>query len=282
MEERSGSVGAERPTDPVTSREFLGLLTKAAPKAQSLCFSTPSDEEALITLELGVGGASSPIRALVNCGAPNNFVRRQSLNELSVPYTEVEFPSTRIIVRLATGASVKVMKCVVGLHYTLEGEEYDDEFIVLDLDDKFDIILGLPWLRLRDPQISWRDRSVKISATRASGGHLMSVLSRPRARGCVKGECDGLTRHSVVSTTAQDVEGQAFDVEEAAGTRPGFADVAAPDAPAPTRPTWRALVEQAVEELGPAVEKRWSRIRAHQQADPEFEPVFKFLSGDLQ
>jgi hypothetical protein len=193
-------------------------LTKAAPKAQSLCFSTPSDEEALITLELGVGGASSPIRALVDCGASNNFIRRQSLDELSVPYTEVEIPPTRMTVRLATGASVKVMKRVVGLHYTLEGEEYDDEFIVLDLDDKFDVILGLPWLRLYDPQISWRDRSVKISATRASGGHLMSVLSRPRARGCVEGECDGLTRHSVVSTTAQDVvEGQAFDVEKAAG-----------------------------------------------------------------
>jgi hypothetical protein len=46
----------------------------------------------------------------------------------------------------------------------------------------------------------------------------MSVLSRPRAHGCVEGECDGLSSPSVVSTTAQDVvEGQAFDVEEAAG-----------------------------------------------------------------
>jgi hypothetical protein len=66
------------------------------------------------------------------------------LDEPSVPCTEVEIPPTRMTVRLATGASVKVMKRVAGLHYTLEGEEYDNEFIVLDLDGKFDVILGLP------------------------------------------------------------------------------------------------------------------------------------------
>ena len=49
--------------------------------------------------------------------------------------------------RLATGASVAVMKRVVGFHYALEDLKYNDDFIVLDLDDKLDIILGLPWLR---------------------------------------------------------------------------------------------------------------------------------------
>ena len=47
-------------------------------------------------------------------------------------------------VRLATGASVTVMKRVVGITYTLKGVHYDDDFIILDLDDKFDAILGLP------------------------------------------------------------------------------------------------------------------------------------------
>lgn len=47
-------------------------------------------------------------------------------------------------VRLATGAYVTVTKRIVGIHYTLEGKQYEDDFIVLDLDDKFDVILGLP------------------------------------------------------------------------------------------------------------------------------------------
>ena len=46
--------------------------------------------------------------------------------------------------RLKTGASIAVVKRVVEFHYTLEGLQNNDAFIVLDLDDKFDVILGLP------------------------------------------------------------------------------------------------------------------------------------------
>ena len=49
----------------------------------------------------------------------------------------------RKTVRLATGASITVEKRYVGIYYTFEGEKYDDDFIVLDPDDKFDFILGL-------------------------------------------------------------------------------------------------------------------------------------------
>ena len=56
--------------------------------------------------------------------------------------------------RLATGASIAVMKRVVVFRYTLEALQYNDIFIVLDLDDKFDVILGLPWIRRYDPRVS--------------------------------------------------------------------------------------------------------------------------------
>ena len=49
---------------------------------------------------------------------------------------------TRMTVRFATGASVTGRKHAVGIHYTLEDRQYDDDFIVLDLDDKFNVILG--------------------------------------------------------------------------------------------------------------------------------------------
>ena len=65
----------------------------------------------------------------------------------SISFVEREIPPTRMTVRLATGASITVKKRVVGIHYTLEDEQYDDDFIVLDQDHKVDVILGLPWLR---------------------------------------------------------------------------------------------------------------------------------------
>ena len=44
--------------------------------------------------------------------------------------------------RLATGAPITVIKRVVKFYYTLKDLQCEDDFIVLDLDDKFDVILG--------------------------------------------------------------------------------------------------------------------------------------------
>ena len=84
------------------------------------------------------------LRALVDCVGLNNFIRRQSLEGRRLKYIERDTPSTRMTVRLATGASITVIKGVVRIHYTLKDFQYDDDFIVLDLDDKFDVILGPP------------------------------------------------------------------------------------------------------------------------------------------
>ena len=146
------SVGEDRATDSATSREFANLLTKVDPDTQSLCVSAPGNEVSLITLELKVTNNLS-IRALVDYGASNNFVRLQSLEGRRLKFVERDIPPTKMTVCLATGASITVEKRVVGIHYTLEGEQYNDDFIVLDLDDKFDVILGLPWLTRYEPRV---------------------------------------------------------------------------------------------------------------------------------
>ena len=110
------------------------------------------------------------------------------------------------------------MKRVVGIHYTLKDKQYDDDFIVLDLDDKLDVILGLPWLRKCELRVSWQHRSVKMPAACSSDDHLMNVMERPQAFGCTASECDGLTCGTVVSTTAQDLSvADHYTVEQAPG-----------------------------------------------------------------
>ena len=84
------------------------------------------------------------LRVLADCGASNNLVRRQSLEDRRFKFVERVTPPTRLTVCLATGASIAVLKRVVVFRYTLEDLQYNDDFIVLDLDDKFDVILGLP------------------------------------------------------------------------------------------------------------------------------------------
>ena len=119
-------------------------------------------------------------------------------------------------VRLATGASVTVMKRVVGITYTVQ---YDDDFIILDLYEKFEVILGLPWLRRYEPQVSWHRRTVDMPVTCSSDGHLMNAMERPLSSGCTMSECDGLACGSVVSTTAH-----GHDVADRHTMEPDFDD----------------------------------------------------------
>ena len=177
-------------------------MTKVAPNTQSLCVAASGNEVSLITLKLEVTQGMS-LRALVDCGASNNFVRRQSLDKRELEYVEREIPPTRMTMRLATGASVTVMKRLVGITYTLKGVQYDDDFIILDLNDKFDVILGLPSLRIYEPKVSWHRRTVDMPAACSPDAYLMNVLERPPPCGSATSECDGLSR-SVVSTTTQD------------------------------------------------------------------------------
>ena len=128
---------------------------KVAPDSQSLCVSALGDEVPLITLNIEVTKDFLSLRALVECGASNHFVRRLSLEDRRLEFVERDITPTWMKVRFATGASITVMKLVQRFHYTLEDSNYDNDFIVLDLDDKSDVILGVPWLRERryDPRV---------------------------------------------------------------------------------------------------------------------------------
>ncbi|GMF24346.1 unnamed protein product [Phytophthora fragariaefolia] len=97
-------------------------------------------------------------RALVDCGASNNFVRLQSLARLD--FEEVEIPRSLLEVRLATGVVVRTEKRVVRARFSYEEKKFVDELIVLDLDDKFVMVLGKPWLARHDPVIDWAKRTI--------------------------------------------------------------------------------------------------------------------------
>ena len=77
---------------------------KVAPDSQSVCVSALGDEIPLITLNLEVTKDTS-LRALADCGASNNFIRRESLEDRRLKFVERFTPPTRLAVCLSTGAS---------------------------------------------------------------------------------------------------------------------------------------------------------------------------------
>ncbi|OWY91802.1 reverse transcriptase [Phytophthora megakarya] len=98
------------------------------------------------------------LRVLVDSGASNNFVRQQSLSLMD--FEEKHVPRSQLEVRLATGAIVKTEKRVIRARFSYKHLAFVEELLVLNLDDKFDVLLGMPWLARHDPTIVWEKRTV--------------------------------------------------------------------------------------------------------------------------
>ncbi|KAE8962984.1 hypothetical protein PR001_g29524, partial [Phytophthora rubi] len=69
-------------------------------------------------------------------------------------------PRSLLEVRLAKGVVVRTEKRVVRVRFSYREKKFVDELIVLDLDDKFDMVLGMPWLARHDPVIDWTKRTI--------------------------------------------------------------------------------------------------------------------------
>jgi predicted aspartyl protease len=110
----------------------------------------------LIFLEFFVKGRSRPLRALVDTGASSNFIRAQAVHELSL-LSLVKSLDSSLLVRMANGT---IQKQIIKLTYCVNNYEGTDSFFLLDLDERFDVILGMAWLIRHQPVIDWTNQSI--------------------------------------------------------------------------------------------------------------------------
>jgi hypothetical protein len=172
------------------------------------CSDSRDDEESLIVLKLHLRDVDYDISALVDTGATNNFVRAKTLKDIPPQcWKEKEISPSMLHVRLADGTVVKERKRIVSLRYAHEGKSHNDDFVVLKLDDRFDVILGMPWLADNQPTIDWNKRSVTVNALRdASKQSDEGVVTLHDE--CNKGDNDeGSPPHHVASSSALCDEG---------------------------------------------------------------------------
>ncbi|GMF36225.1 unnamed protein product [Phytophthora fragariaefolia] len=96
------------------------------------------------------------------CTAPVRAAkgRRDDTGLARLDFEEVELPRSLLEVRLATGFVVRIEKRVVRGRFSYEEKKFVGELIVLDLDDKFVMVLGMPWLARHDPVIDWAKRTI--------------------------------------------------------------------------------------------------------------------------
>ena len=119
----------------------------------------------LLVASTTVEGFKEPWSILIDSGASGNYVRRRSL-EGSQQYAEMlqKHEGDVITVRLATGARVTVPKVPLNLGVKVLDFDSIERCLVLDLDSRYDLILGMAWLERHEPWIDWRSKT--LGATR--------------------------------------------------------------------------------------------------------------------
>ncbi|KAG4048124.1 hypothetical protein PC123_g16558 [Phytophthora cactorum] len=180
IKKRAEPVGAGRPTGSAVTRVYNGhaTLKTAAPSERDSHCKKQDDKPNLVNLKIRSKRENS-LRALGDSGASNNFVRQQSLPKLN--FEDVDTPRSVLELRLATGATVRTEKCVVRVRFSYKHRMFVENLIVLDLDDKFDLVLGMPCKPRHDPVVNWEKRTVVRfgrSATESDGP--VSVAHAPQ------------------------------------------------------------------------------------------------------
>ena len=101
------------------------------------------DKSKLISFDLRVKGSSITLHALLDTGATNNFISSKVLKGMKISPKRSSINKERRV-RLANGAIRQVPLYMIDLHLDYGPYSSTDRYVVLDLDDHMDVVLGMP------------------------------------------------------------------------------------------------------------------------------------------
>ncbi|KAG2786591.1 hypothetical protein PC129_g21423 [Phytophthora cactorum] len=124
----------------------------------------------LLVVQANVKSFEKTRRVLIDSRASGNYARRSTL-EGSQRYAEALEVQTRVTisVRLATGTLVTVSKVSVDLGVKFLDFDSVERCLVLDLDSRYDLILGMAWLEHHEPWIGWMSKTLGATHFAPSG-----------------------------------------------------------------------------------------------------------------
>ncbi|KAH9119615.1 hypothetical protein AeMF1_007794 [Aphanomyces euteiches] len=107
----------------------------------------------MLTYLLPVPGFSDPLRVVIDSGASENYARRATIARASNVPTSKARPNDTLRIRLADGRIVSNPRQTVVLDISIDDFSSKEEFFLMDLDDRWDLILGMGWLERHQPLI---------------------------------------------------------------------------------------------------------------------------------
>ncbi|DAZ93490.1 TPA: hypothetical protein N0F65_007858 [Lagenidium giganteum] len=145
-----------------------------APRGQRSSSEGGSD---LLVVAAKVAGFGRPLRVLVDSGALKNYARRQTMAENARLLAQACARDRGLIsMRLATGVVATVKKVELDLRVAFVDFDSVERFTVLDMDERFELILGMPWLARHEPWIDWKTKSIHQSVK------ILGVINPPSRR----------------------------------------------------------------------------------------------------
>ncbi|KAG3191476.1 hypothetical protein PC128_g10920 [Phytophthora cactorum] len=126
----------------------------AAPSERDSHCKKQDDKPNLVIMKIRSKREDS-LRALVDSG---ESVRQQSLPKLN--FEDVDTPRRVLEVRLATGATARTEKRTLTTRFSYSHRVFVENLIVLNLDDKFDLVLVMPCKPRHDPVVNWENRTL--------------------------------------------------------------------------------------------------------------------------
>ncbi|GMF49666.1 unnamed protein product [Phytophthora fragariaefolia] len=120
------------------------------------CLSVAVARSNLLVVTASVKGYPEPMTVLIDSGASFNFATKASVARNDALYASALGASksnTNVSVRLATGSIVSTRKVTIPLNVKFDDFDPVEPFIGFDMDDRYDLILGMPWLAKHEPWI---------------------------------------------------------------------------------------------------------------------------------
>ncbi|GMF44473.1 unnamed protein product [Phytophthora fragariaefolia] len=141
-----------------------------APKRAVLSNTKRVCKPGLLVVQATVKGFDKPWTIFVDSGVSGNYARRSTMEESQL-YAEALKARNRdiVTVRLATGTRVTVPKVPVDLGVEFLDFDSVERCLVLELDARYDLILGMTWLERHEPWIDWRSKTLGATHFSPSG-----------------------------------------------------------------------------------------------------------------
>ena len=112
----------------------------------------------LLVFDARVKGFDGVFSVLIDSGATANFVSREALMREHSAYLRCEKSKIRerMQARLADGALIDVANEQVKLPLSFLDFDSQEQMYVIDMNYRYDIILGIPWLQTHEPWVNWK------------------------------------------------------------------------------------------------------------------------------